>query len=151
MTLSLRSVAAALALLSAGFAGGLSVGAARGDELVAQVIAPASPPPPSRPSGVPGLDAATLERIVTVAVNVAVERAMSTAIDRLQRAIVPAELTSLRQHLGTVDRITTEIATIRRSIASYVLWAAAGFFALLVLASVVGGTIVALLFRSRRA
>ena len=147
----LRNTTAALALLSAGFAGGLSVGAARGDELVAQVVAPASPPPAARPSGVPGLDAATLERVVTVAVTAAVERATAAAMDRLQRAVVPPDLANLRQQLGMVERHGAEIATIRRSLASYLLWGAAGLFGVLVLASVLGGMIVALLFRPRRA
>ncbi len=151
MKLSLRSATATLALLAAGFAGGLSVGAARGDERVAQVIAPATPPPQARPSGIPGIDAATVERIVSAAVAVAVERATNAAIDRVQRAVVPPELSSLRQQLGTVERITAEVAAVRRSLATWLLWTAAGLFGLLVLASVVGGSIVALLFRSRRA
>ena len=147
----LRSATTTVALLAAGFAGGLSVDAARGDELVAQVIAPATPPPQTRPSGIPGIDAATVERVVSAAVAVAVERATNTAIDRVQRAVVPPELANLRQQLGAVERITTEVAAIRRSIAQWLMWGAAGLFALLVLASVVGGTIVALLFRNRRA
>ena len=68
----------------------------------------------------------------------------------MQRAIVPPEIATLRQQLGTVGRIGDEIASIRRTLVGYAAWAAAGLFVLLVLASVVGGSIVALLFRSRR-
>ncbi|MCA0304307.1 MAG: hypothetical protein LCH95_18015 [Proteobacteria bacterium] len=149
MTFSLRAAFTALVLLSAGFAGGLSVGPARGDAQLAQATPPAAAPPSA--NRVPGIDAATLERVVTIAVNAAVERATNTAIDRLQRAVVPPELSNLRQQLGTVERLSNEVASIRRSVISYLAWSAAGLFALLVLASVVGGSIVALLFRSRRA
>ena len=147
----LRTALAACALLSAGYAGGLSVAAARGDELVAQATPPAAPAQPARTSVIPGVDNAALERLITVAVTTAVERATNTAIDRLQRTVVPPEITGLRQQLGTVGRIGDEIASIRRSLVGYAVWGAVGLFVLLVLASVVGGTIVALLFRSRRA
>ena len=146
----LRSAVAGLALLSAGFAGGLSVGAARGDELLAQAPPPA-PAQGSRPTGTIGLDTATLERVVTAAVTAAVERATATAVERLQRAAVPPELATLRQRLGDLDRLSAGVASIRRSAVSYLVWGAVGLFVLLVLASVVGGSIVALLFRSRRA
>lgn len=148
----LRSAVAGLALLSAGFAGGLSVGAARGDELLAQATPPAQAPAQgTRPTATIGLDTATLERVVTAAVTAAVERATATAVERLQRAAVPPELATLRQRLGDLDRLSGEIASIRRSAVSYLVWGAVGLFVLLVLASVVGGSIVALLFRSRRA
>jgi hypothetical protein len=151
MKTSLRSAIAGLALLSAGFIGGLSVANARGDELMAQATPPAATPPAGRVTGAVGIDAATLERVVNVAVAAAVERATNVALDRLQRALVPPELASLRQQLGTVERLSGEVASIRQALVSWLLWGAAALFGLLVLASVVGGTIVALLFRPRRA
>ena len=148
---SLRSAAAALVLLSAGFAGGLSVGAAYGDVPAADpmVLAQATPPAGRTPA-MPALDVATLERVITAAVTAAVEKATATAVERLQRAAVPPELATLRQRLGDLDRLNSEIASIRRSLVGYAIWAAVGLFLLMVLASVAGGTLVALVFRSRK-
>ena len=154
-----RSAVAGLVLLSAGFAGGLSVGSARGDALLAQATPPATPQATPAPTTPPAagrgsslaLDAATLERVVSVAVTAAVEKATANAMERLQRAAVPPELASLRQQIGNLDRLNAEVASFRRSLGRTLAWAAVGLFVLLVAASVVGGIIVTLLFRSRRA
>ena len=151
MIASLRSAAAALVLLSAGFAGGLSVGAAYGEVPTAgSVVLAQATPPAGRPPALPTLDTATLERVVTTAVTAAIEKATAVAVERLQRAAVPPELATLRQRLGDLDRLNSEIASIRRSLVGYAIWAAVGLFLLMVLASVAGGTLVALMFRSRK-
>jgi Ni,Fe-hydrogenase III large subunit len=97
-----------------------------------------------------------LEKAVERAANAALDKAAAEAVERIQKAMVPPELATLRQRIGELDRlrsgITTEIAEVRATTLRYAIWAGAGFFAVMVLASIVGGAIVAALFRpSRRA
>lgn len=84
----------------------------------------------------------------------AIEKGRETAAERA-RAMAP-ELKALR------DEMASQVGEVRALIekkvdeagaraVTYTLWAAVGFFALMVLASVLGGVIVALLFRRTRA
>jgi hypothetical protein len=84
----------------------------------------------------------------------AIERGKESAAERA-RAMGP-ELKALRDEMTAqagelrtwVDRKVDEAG---RKAMGYAIWVAAGFFALMVLASVLGGVIVALLFRRNRA
>ncbi len=84
----------------------------------------------------------------------AIEKTRESAAERA-RAMGP-ELKALR------DEMTAQVGELRTLVdrkvdeaghkaMTYAIWAAAGFFALMVLASVLGGVIVALLFRRNRA
>ena len=84
----------------------------------------------------------------------AIERSKESAAERA-RAMGP-ELKALR------DEMTAQVGELRALVdrkvdeaghkaMTYAIWAAVGFFALMVLASVLGGVIVALLFRRNRA
>jgi hypothetical protein len=83
----------------------------------------------------------------------AIERGKDAAAERA-RALGP-ELKALRDEMTAqvgelrtlVDRKVDEAG---RKAMSYAIWAAVGLFALMVLASVLGGAIVALLFRRNR-
>lgn len=83
-----------------------------------------------------------------------IEKGRESAADRA-RAMGP-ELKALR------DEMTAQVGELRALVdrkvdeaghkaMTYAIWAAVGFFALMVLASVLGGVIVALLFRRNRA
>lgn len=84
----------------------------------------------------------------------AIERGKESAAERA-RALGP-ELKALRDEMTAqvgelrtlVDRKVDEAG---RKAMTYAIWAAVGLFALMVLASVLGGAIVALLFRRNRA
>lgn len=84
----------------------------------------------------------------------AIEKTRESAAERA-RAMGP-ELKALR------DEMTAQVGELRALVdrkvdeaghkaMTYAIWAAVGFFALMVLASVLGGVIVALLFRRNRA
>jgi len=84
----------------------------------------------------------------------AIERSKESAAERA-RTMGP-ELKALR------DEMTAQVGELRALVdkkvdeaghkaMTYAIWAAVGFFALMVLASVLGGVIVALLFRRNRA
>lgn len=83
----------------------------------------------------------------------AIERGRESAAERA-RAIGP-ELKALQDEMKTqagelralVDKKVDEAG---RKAMTYAIWGAVGFFALMVLASVLGGVIVALLFRRNR-
>jgi hypothetical protein len=83
-----------------------------------------------------------------------IEKTKESAAERA-RAIGP-ELKALRDEMKTqvgevralIDRKVDEAG---HKAKTYAIWGAVGFFALMVLASVLGGVIVALLFRRNRA
>lgn len=83
-----------------------------------------------------------------------IEKSRESAAERA-RAIGP-ELKALQDEMkaqvsevrALIDKKVDEAG---RKAMTYVIWAAVGFFALMVLASVLGGVIVALLFRRNRA
>jgi len=83
-----------------------------------------------------------------------IEKGKDAAADRA-RALGP-ELKALRDEMKAqvsevrtlIDKRVDEAGAKART---YMIWAAVGFFALMVLASVLGGVIVALLFRRNRA
>ena len=58
------------------------------------------------------------------------------------------------QRIGEFDKlrneIKTEISEVRAQMLTYAIWGGVAFFGLMVLASVLGGAIVAALFRKRR-
>ncbi|MGQ3300931.1 hypothetical protein [Reyranella sp.] len=84
----------------------------------------------------------------------AIEKGKETAAERA-RAMGP-ELKALRDEMkaqvgemrSLIDKKVDEAG---HKAKTYAIWAAVGFFALMVLASVLGGVIVALLFRRNRA
>ena len=146
-----RSVASGCGLLAIGFVVGISIGAARGDHRPpSEQLAQAAP----SPGGTRGLDMDAVERAMDRAARAAFDRAAAEAVERLQRTAVPAEVATLRQRIADLDRLRSEIAsqvsTVRATAVRYALWGLAAFFGVMVLASVVGGTIVAALFRPRR-
>lgn len=168
MKAMLRSLASGCGLLAVGFVAGTSVGTARSEHrpILEQpgasptLLAQASPSSPAAPldkrATAGGVDMNALEKAMERAAKAALDKAAAEAVERIQKAIVPPELATLRQRIGELDRlrgeIGTEIAGVRATALRYAMWAGAGFFAVMVLASVVGGAIVAALFRpSRRA
>jgi hypothetical protein len=161
----LRSLASACGLLTVGLVVGINVGSARSDHgpvvepsghiptMLAQA-APSQPDPSSdKPTGAVAVDMTVLERAINRAARAAFERAAAEAVERLQKAMVPTELTSLRQRIGEFDRLRNEIradiSEVRAQVLQYALWGAVAFFGVMVLASIVGGAIVAALFRPR--
>jgi hypothetical protein len=145
-----RSLASGCGLLTIGFVVGLSIGAARSDNrTVPEQLAQAVPS-----SGTAGaLDMAAVEKAMDRAAKAAFDKAAAEAVDRIQKAAVPPELATLRQRVADLDRLRTELAaqvsTARATVLRYALWGLAAFFGVMVLASVVGGSIVAVLFRRR--
>jgi hypothetical protein len=145
MRKTIRFVAAGLAvgLLSASL-GAQAQQQGQGGRQTAPVPAPA-----------PAIDRAALEIIVQRAVQGAVDRASADAIDRLQKSPALADAAALRQKIEDLDRLRTEVrsevAALRSTLVSYLIWAAVGFFVLMVLASVLGGAIVAMVFKGRAA
>ena len=144
-----RSLASGCGLLAIGFVAGISVGDARSDhrpapEQLAQAASSGSPA---------GLDMDAVERAVNRAAKAAFDKAADEAVDRIQRTALPPELTTLRQRVADLDRlrgeIASQIAAARATALHYTLWGLAGLFGVMVLASIVGGTIVAALFRRR--
>jgi hypothetical protein len=84
----------------------------------------------------------------------AIEKTRESAAERA-RAMGP-ELKALRDEMkaqvGEVRALVdTKMDEAGHKAMSYAIWGAVGFFALMVLASVLGGVIVALLFRRNRA
>jgi hypothetical protein len=166
MKTSLRSLASACGLLTIGFVVGIGVGAARGDDTsvseqpgrASAMLAQAAPSPPGSPPGKPagatGVDMKAVEQAIAVAAKVAFDKAAAEALERFQKAAVPPELATLRQRIGELDRlrneVRAEISDVRANALQYALWGAAAFFGVMVLASVLGGAIVAALFRPRR-
>lgn len=161
----LRSLASACGLLTVGLVVGINVGSARSDHrpvvepsvhvppMLAQA-APSQPEPSSdKPTGTVAVDMTVLERAINRAARAAFDRAAAEAVERLQKAMVPAELTSLRQRIGEFDRLRNEIgadiSVVRAQVLQYALWGAVALFGVMVLASIVGGAIVAALFRPR--
>jgi hypothetical protein len=161
----LRSLASACGLLTVGLVVGINVGSARSDHrAVAEpsgqfptMLAQAAPSQPStspdKPAGTVAVDMAVLERVISRAATAAFDKAAAGAVERLQKAMVPAELTSLRQRIGEFDKLRNEIRTAiseaRAQVLQYALWGAVAFFGVMVLASIVGGAVVAALFRPR--
>jgi len=149
----LRSLASGCGLLTIGFVVGINVDVARSDQLLAQA-APSSPSAsPDKPAGVTGLDMKAIEKAVGQAAKAAIDKAAAETLERIQKAALPPELTTLRQRIGELDtlrnEITTEISEVRAKALQYALWGAAAFFGMMVLASALGGAIVAALFRTR--
>jgi hypothetical protein len=151
-----RSLASGCGLLTIGFVVGISVGAARSDhrppdQAIPEQLAQAAPS--SRITG--GLDMDAVEKAMDRAAKAAFDKAAAEAVDRIQKAAVPPEVATLRQRVADLDRLRTELAaqvsTARATVLRYALWGLAAFFGVMVLASVVGGSIVAVLFRPRRA
>lgn len=138
-----RPLALAAAVATLAFLAGIRPGMAQGDDR------------PSSPGSKPGaLDVAAVEQAVNRAVKAAVDQAMVQATERLQKAPALADAAALRQRLADLDKlrddIRTEISRARATMLQYALLGAAGIFAVMVLASVLGGAIVAALFASRR-
>jgi hypothetical protein len=145
-----RSLASGCGLLAIGFVVGLSIGDARSDHRpVPDQLAQATPSPGS--TG--GLDMAAVEKAMDRAAKAAFDKAAAEAVDRIQKAAVPPELATLRQRVADLDRLRTEFAAqmsaARATALRYALWGLAAFFGVMVLASVVGGSIVAVLIRRR--
>lgn len=148
-----RSLASACGLLAIGFVVGISVGAARSDhrplpdQSVPEQLAQAAP----SPGNMRGLDMDAVEKAMDRAAKAAFDKAAAEAVERIQKAGVPPEVTALRQRIADLDRLRTELAAqvsaARATVLRYALWGLAAFFGAMVLASVVGGTIVAALFR----
>jgi pyruvate/2-oxoglutarate dehydrogenase complex dihydrolipoamide acyltransferase (E2) component len=146
-----RSLASGCGLLAIGFVAGISVGTARSDhrpggEQLAQAA--------SLPGNAAGIDMDAVEKAVNRAAKAAFDKAAEEAVDRIQKTAVPPELATLRQRVAELDRLRSEIASqvsaARATALHYTLWGLAAFFGVMVLASVVGGSIVAALFRPRR-
>ena len=86
----------------------------------------------------------------------ALEKGRESSLDRARAKVpLPPELKALR------DEVTEQVGELRAFVdkkiqeagakaVTYALWAAAGLFALMILASVLGGVVVALLFRRSR-
>lgn len=86
----------------------------------------------------------------------ALEKGRESGVDRARAKVpLPPELKALR------DEVTEQVGDLRAFVdrkiqeagakaVTYALWAAAGLFALMILASVLGGVVVALLFRRSR-
>lgn len=84
------------------------------------------------------------------------EKGRESSVERARAKVpLPPELKALR------DEVTEQVGDLRAFVdkkiqdagakaVSYALWAAAGLFALMILASVLGGVVVALLFRRSR-
>jgi hypothetical protein len=147
----LRSLASGCGLLAIGFVVGISVGAARSDHRPgAEQLAQAA----STPGSTAGLDTDAVEKAMNRAAKAAFDKAAQEAVDRIQTTALPPELATLRQRVAELDRLRSEIASqvsaARATALQYALWGLAALFGVMVLASVVGGTIVAALFRSRR-
>lgn len=120
---------------------------------------PATPAPapgarPAAPVDRGGLDRAALEAAIQRAVQNAVDRASAEALDRLQRSPLAAEAAALRQKVEDIDRLREEmrreIAQARSAVIGALIWGAVGLFLLMVVASVLGGAIVAMVFGGRR-
>ncbi len=84
------------------------------------------------------------------------DKAKDSAIERARAKVpFPAELKALRDEIA--EQVGDLRATVNKKyeeagakVAAYALWAAAGLFAIMVLASVLGGVVVALIFRRGR-
>jgi hypothetical protein len=152
----LRSPASVCGLLIIGFAVGISVGVARSDHpsvpgpgRVSDMLAQAAPPPPGtspdKPADTAGVDMAAVERAIDRAAKAAFDKAAAEAVERIHKAT---------QRIGEFDKlrneIKTEISEVRAQMLTYAIWGGVAFFGLMVLASVLGGAIVAALFRKRR-
>ncbi|MBL6615543.1 MAG: hypothetical protein ISP45_16145 [Reyranella sp.] len=165
MKTSLRSLTSTCGLLLIGFVAGITVGGARSehrpgseqpgsDSTMLAQAAPSSPGAlPERRGAVPGLDMNAVEKAIGQAAKVALDKAAAEAVDRIQKAALPAELTTLQQRIGELgrmrDEIRTQISDVRAKALQYALWGAVALFGVMVLASVLGGAIVAVLFRPR--
>ena len=152
MNALLRSSVSACCFLITGFVVGISVGVARSDSghdstMLAQAR-------PTTQGTAAGLDMAAVEKAVSQAARAAFDKAAADALERLQKAALPPELATLRQRIGELDtlrnEVRIEIANVRSKMLHYALWGGVAFFGLMVLASVLGGAIVAALFRRRR-
>lgn len=163
MKAMLRSLASGCGLLAVGFIAGIDVGAAGSEHRpipeqpgpAPTLLAQAAPAAPSdRRTTAGSVDMNALEKAVERAAKAAADKAVAEAVERMQKAMVPPELATLRQRIGELDRlrseISSEITEVRATALRYAVWAGAGFFAVMVLASIAGGAIVAALFRPRR-
>jgi len=152
-------------LLLIGLVAGINIGGARSEHRavpeqpgpVSTMLAQAAPSSPGasvgRPAGVAGLDMNAIEKAIGQAAKVALDKAATEAVDRVQQAALPAELTTLRQRISELakmrDEIRAQISDVRARAVQYAIWGAVAFFGVMVLASVLGGAIVAALFRPR--
>ena len=113
----------------------------------------------ARPSDPEGVDAGEVvaqpaQAQTPPSARVAIEKGKESAAERARA--MGAELKALRDEMASqvgevralIDKKVDEAGAKART---YALWAAVGLFALMVLASVLGGVIVALLFRRNRA
>jgi hypothetical protein len=145
-----RSLASGCGLLAIGFVVGISIGDARSDHRpLPEQLAQAAP----SLRGTPGLDMDAVEKAMDRAAKAAFDKAAAEAVERIQKAAVPPELATLRQRVADLDRLRTELAAqvsaARATALRYAIWGLAALFGVMVLASVVGGSIVAMLFRRR--
>lgn len=103
------------------------------------------------------IDTSVVERAVREAVEKAardvIDKAMKEATSQLPRLLVPPEIRFVADKFKSVTNFWNDLRkSVERGLSdaqTYAMWAAAAFFGVLVLASILGGTVVALIFRRR--
>ena len=95
------------------------------------------------------LDRIYFEGEVLARYRAAVPEAMAEAVAANLHAFLELALAMDSGRYPSLARFLNEVASLRSTVLGYLLWGAVGAFALMVLASVVGGAIVAALFRAR--